>query len=840
LSMLYTMINNAIVNNAYNGTQIITSQYKIQKEMPVLKAERSKAARETGSISAGITNIPALLRAVKGRSEYASSFQEKTGLFDIFTGKTSSEVEQNKAADKLKNIIGDKFNQLEKQVFLSMYSTLLTGGRDNFDYFKGKIREMINNDLKSNDKNIKKEAEIAIAVYQDKIEGAKSIGRIKISATEKKVVDFFVDLFAGIKEDFKATSENVYNIEFVDQTEFYIPLMWRRRKKSEQAAIGDSFYYQQKPSPKKDGSLNKRTFKVDPKSQTIEYNFINAALNKYGQQLMDIKTAQGIYDFNAFLEHPDAIDVMGSENNYNVIRGRVKKYVDNYKEYMVATNTQRAAFDLLRYSARLGSRLVLGGVSQVAKQSIPVFGRSFFVLGKNANLLNKSINMYFSKKDVVDKLLENYTIQQRGFLKQEFKNVDRKIPRTTKERRKSQLRKYAEFTDEAVEKLSMQPLEFADVTTAKTTWLAFYMQNLKVQQGLDVDNMSVEEILKPNKQAAAYAEQMVAETQVPSDVDQNGLYLIPKDEILHVARQMLFPFVTFRATQSYSIINSAYGLKDKKERLKSARELAGVAAENFMFEAISKGYYIATIMGAGAIASMMGIDFEEDDEEKKQEKYKNWVTQTVAATVSNINPLYGINGGFDSFQIGLLNKFYFYVVMDDEERGGFINKSELNKAKSDKQIDLVMEKGYNNWEKKGQTPMRDFSAGKEAWYDKMGQTGMAFGAFAELKKTVDMSDDEVYEYVNKWNAINTEEFTDGEKDLLMLSAVMQASNFLVPKEISDVGKRIRSKVQYGERKKPKSQTRTPDKLTRSIPKKLDRDDGGSGKLQRSTPKKLDR
>ena len=42
-------------------------------------------------------------------------------------------------------------------------------------------------------------------------------------------------------------------------------------------------------------------------------------------------------------------------------------------------------------------------------------------------------------------------------------------------------------------------------------------------------------------------------------------------------------------------------------------------------------------------------------------------------------------------------------------------------------------------------------------------------------------------------------------------------------------------------KKDASTIQIPDKLTRSTPKKLDRDGGGgSGKLQRSTPKKLDR
>jgi hypothetical protein len=165
--------------------------------------------------------------------------------------------------------------------------------------------------------------------------------------------------------------------------------------------------------------------------------------------------------------------------------------------------------------------------------------------------------------------------------------------------------------------------------------------------------------------------------------------------------------------------------------------------------------------------------------------------------VVNLSPAYGFNGFFDSAQINALNKFYFYFILTDEDKSGYINKGELKRAKTDKDVDLVMEKAFNNWEKKGNTPLYDFNANKDGLsFDDFGQPGYPLQNLIDVKETMNMSGEETYRYINKWNSVTEKSFTDDEKNLLLLSALMQASAGFLPKEVSDVGKRIKSGIVY--------------------------------------------
>ena len=800
LSGLYTALQNAISNNSYNGAYRFTSIYKAQQNTPKAQNLQETAARDVSSIDFSISNIPSVVRAITGASKSASELQRLSGMFDIFAGSSKAQRGKEIAAQEVKQLIGDKFKTIEENVFLSMYDTLLTVGRENFDYYKRALNEMIQNDLKSQDTETRKSAEVANKVFQDRIADANNINQIKITAKEKKVSDFFGKKFNSIAPRFKEISENVYNIEFIE-AENYRPLLWKKRSRSDVEELTSSYYYNQSIRPNKDGSLNQRTLQVDPNTFSFEYDYVNGMVNKYGSQLLDIETAKPIFDYNYFMKSPDSGKAFGSDGNKQAVNERMKMYINSNKNYVQLPASQKLIVDVANKFAKIGARVKLGGVSQVFMQSIPVFARTITILGRDSVMLTDGVAKRVQSNEAFNRLTDNYSISLRGLLRQEFSSVDKTIPKATRQRWKRRIDTTYIGIDDFLDKLQMLPIETADVQTAKTTWFAYYLKSLK-DQGLYDGSQSMENLAdNPNDEAAAYAEQMIAETQVPSDVNQNGTYLLPEaNNPLSLMRRIAFPFITFRTTQAYSIFNSLYtgskGLKDKKAGKTAFKEISGVMAENTIFAGMSYGRYLLSLTAGAYLASLLDVDIDNDDEETKKEAYTKWWEKAIAQSLAEINPLYGY-GIFDGAQVDAMNKFYFTFILTDEQKSKYINDKELRRAKTDKEYNLVIEKGFKNFSKTKNAPVRDFGAKRgDAWYEQLGQLGFLFEIIDQSKETFQMSEQEQYEYISKWNTTVEVPLSEAERQVLLMSAILQTSNLIAPKEFGDIGRRMKSGIIY--------------------------------------------
>lgn len=110
--------------------------------------------------------------------------------------------------------------------------------------------------------------------------------------------------------------------------------------------------------------------------------------------------------------------------------------------------------------------------------------------------------------------------------------------------------------------------------------------------------------------------------------------------------------------------------------------------------------------------------------------------------------------------------------------------------------------------------MKDFSKGGDG-FESWGNFGFPIQATQNVIETYNMSNEEVYSYVNKWNSTENIKLSDAERDLLKLSALMQLSNFVVWKEVGDVGRYMKSGVQYKDKKK-KSSTGRPSRPVRPV------------------------
>jgi len=131
---------------------------------------------------------------------------------------------------------------------------------------------------------------------------------------------------------------------------------------------------------------------------------------------------------------------------------------------------ERFAITMLNKFAEWGVRIKLGKGKQVAVQTVPVLARAMSLLGRNSfDLINVIGDRIKDEEfqETIDNLFDNYPISQRGYLKQEFNNVNKEIPRSTKQRWRSELLSSVQKGDDVIKKLQMMPIEAADVMPLK-------------------------------------------------------------------------------------------------------------------------------------------------------------------------------------------------------------------------------------------------------------------------------------------------------------------------------------------------------------------------------------
>jgi hypothetical protein len=153
---------------------------------------------------------------------------------------------------------------------------------------------------------------------------------------------------------------------------------------------------------------------------------------------------------------------------------------------------------------------------------------------------------------------------------------------------------------------------------ARTSWLAYYMQDLH-KQGVkieDIDwNKAHENI---NEEAAAYAEQQVSRNQNPNDVS-SGAVAFKDRGYGQIVKNVYLPFSTFAINQRVRMTNDVQKLVYGGEKGEALKSLGATLVEQAVFNGIKAVALapLASVLGTGMLA---GFGYEDDD---KESVYKN-------------------------------------------------------------------------------------------------------------------------------------------------------------------------------------------------------------------------
>jgi hypothetical protein len=368
--------------------------------------------------------------------------------------------------------------------------------------------------------------------------------------------------------------------------------------------------------PKYPSTLPKRNGKV---SRVPSYDFFQNNMDALAETINTVKTINGINQYVGFVDSPDFNKLITDEASRNFFKDRVDYNVSLFK--MDEKIGRRKGYtknivDFFKIPTTLGTSVGLSSAQAVLTQSLPILTNTAINLRNPLYLL--AATQYVGNKDMRDFLNNlDYGITERGSSAQtSIDYADNMLERgdySTAEKTLETLKKASRFWVEKV-------LVGTDVLTAKTTWMAYYMDEL-AKEG--VDPMSINWANhEVNEKAAKYAERMVEREQNLNLAEAGGKLWSSKDSRVRIAR-MTMPFASFTTNQkdkiktNMAVLFMDNNLATKEEKIAAAKSLVASFGEQYVFNGIK-----ALITGGIATGAYNILRKKETEEEKKIREQK--------------------------------------------------------------------------------------------------------------------------------------------------------------------------------------------------------------------------
>lgn len=638
-SSLVKVIDNIVENDDFSNAGTVEPIVKSRKVIDELKKDieglKLKEIKGVGKLAA---NLPQQFSRVTGDSKIASLIQQKIGVTDL--ASAGSRVENQEIGltrdlkDKLKEV-KKKYKEdvisPENQTKLVIFSELARNYGD--DSHIPKVKNNIERTIREYTKADPEEGKI----WADSYEPFKNVNTvaeaeqvIKKYPALQEIWSFFNKRFGSdINQRLAKVTNEVHNKSYIEANNYTTSGYKNISNYSDELNdIGkpQSRRVSNNVKPKQSKTSIMATRNLQP-GTGYSSDWIGTQLRGYRESLYDIEASRPGALLSQVLKNPEFKDVVGGEDNANIIRDMIRTASKIQAGMSRSTSNDAVKFlnEATSFLRNIGSARALGSSSQFLKQVPSVWVKSmfnhlgsgtlpeFFKAVKAVNLAGPSENL--------KKLFNQYTIGVRGERLGGIERGDsisyRLTPGATQTGAK--MAEYLHRKSDQFTKASLKVLTNSDTYAARTTWLSYYLQNLKEQGVTDV-NLN-EEYLKQEdpkrKQAAAFAEQLIAETQVPSNpAFMSQLTRNESDTGYNFAKNILLPFSTYSLNSKYRQISNLDKFIRTPNRLTSAA-VAGDMAEVLAFAGVAmalSAYYKPLIKQA--VEALTGVEPPEEDKEK--------------------------------------------------------------------------------------------------------------------------------------------------------------------------------------------------------------------------------
>ncbi|MGN6440200.1 MAG: hypothetical protein ACTHMM_26980 [Agriterribacter sp.] len=674
LAYFNDVINNIVINNDFTGSEKLAIMAEAQADIvkaheAIQKAEIKDLGSIRSTLLQGFASIALQHEFIFKSTRLAAKIQHLSGIADIFSGHARAQVLQNQVMEEERKLkkgmkgIDLPINRIRRGILA--YVTNNFGGTPDeinteFNRTKNWILQSGQRLSKSDVPAEAAEGELIMQVYSEILASAENAADVLQASTPDniKVVEFWRQQFEARKDQTKANAELLNNMLWED-VEHYTATKMKTlggpagMTQEEIKEVFTNNFISNKLNQQIAGSKFKRVRSPNlPADKVIDLDFDKVQSQVFYRTNYDVETSAAIEKVSSFFGDDRSNAIFGGPGNKKVVMNSVREAVNAQRGQLPpSTPADKVVNKLTSMLQAKGFRIALGSLSQVIKQYPSVAINTMINLGADAPLFGKA---FMVPNNI--KLFNQLPIGLRGEAKAGF-NKDVKIQQASEMKLGNHLSNITDVIQQKSEKVSdavMAALVKSDVSVARTSWLAYYMQDLK-RQGLDIDaidwKVAHENI---NQEAAAYAEQQVSRTQNPNDVSSGAAFYRDARGTSGFFKNVVLPFSTFVVNARVRMTSDVQKILHGGNKSEALRSLAGTAAEMVTFNAV-KTYIIATLttMGARGIAELFGMWDEEDEKQAENREQLTIQTKIGEATISAKTKRMVANAASDFFFSGL-------------------------------------------------------------------------------------------------------------------------------------------------------------------------------------------
>lgn len=637
---LIDVLNNFLVNGESNGLELAYRDVlgEVNAKKVVRKGVVSKGLKFLfGNSAASKVYMQEIISIDKINDVYFKGFEtgsyvdKMSGLSDIlfYVSKTKKEIYnkldayKNKFKDSKPNNEGffSPYNIVERAMYAFVTRSVDGSQKDvesEFKRRKGIVVDSIDNMMNSNNESLIEKAVIYQKVFDNIIGKSNRAEDIIIDKINKESIVLMRSYWGSYYDDASDLSLSMYNT-ILGKDVNYVYDSYSEINKKEKDVSGEinenfSFIVNQHITKKKSSTLFEVTRSDLQDNLYINLNFEEANFNAMKETAIDIATTKYNRQMASFLNSESLSKLIPNKDDRDLYRRRIVSYINRVKgRDFVPKDELKSINDTLNALNSFGTALLLGGVTQPLKQTIPAAANTLI----NAKDLDLSI---IFNKDVRDFMKNNgYAVSYRGI--ESLSNI---------EESRSSFESINKSKSKAVSKWiqdkSTTYLKFflgnSDAFIAMASWMTYYKQKTIETKGRDYFNSIDWKTHKPDRDAGDYAQKQLDRQQAPSDVELKGELFSGKEIHKKIASKVLFPLSSFSLNQKARMYNDISTLFAKEsfsdnDKKIAAFSLSGLIVEQVIYRAIQFSIGI-NLLEVAALISGIG----DDDDELKEEKEK--------------------------------------------------------------------------------------------------------------------------------------------------------------------------------------------------------------------------
>ena len=645
---LLDILINFNVNGSLGGAKSFIAKARGNEEMENLVSKGIKSVSSTNSAGRSrndqLTSLPLVFELMfKGQSK-AREVMNALGFNDLMFGSNKAKKDIEKSMKEYSDVFSkiktrkgkyfDQYNTTERGIIAELLRIEVDSElseQQQFNNTKSLIKQTYEAYFNTGNKLDNANGKIIEEIYNKLVDKSSNIAELesKVDPANLKGVNYVIkNIWGELRPQLVAVQKSIYNEDLSEDVNFTPRTYFRitNQETNEETNLEDAIFEpkpRQSPYDKKSSTLMKANRSGNlPKGRVLNLGFDSNNFNKAEAALTDVLTASAIRQIQGAMDSESFNKVFPNKLSRDIVKNRIIDYVNAKRGKKDITEKDQRFLRRLNRAAGFGVAKVLAGVTQPAKQLVPLANTA--VNAGPANTYRGVALLLNGGMKIIDE--SGMPISNRGIMSQaDIEGLNTLIEKAARTKGGQTI----DFLDKVNKKLLDALLVKSDVIAARASFLAYYMQAMN-KKGIASNDIDWTKPLE--KDAKTFAQQQVDRQQNTSDADLQGRLFTSQKTTPQVLRKVLFPFANFLINQKnrmYSDVSTLFYNPDfiKGDKTAAARSLVGLGVETAIFNLL--GYYVSTTL-ASITASFMGGETPEEEEKRKMYAKRGRIGSVVA------------------------------------------------------------------------------------------------------------------------------------------------------------------------------------------------------------------